>query len=67
MEVQKLVLNYLKNKPNLSSKEIFEGLSSVVTYATVKRYLSRLLNENYIIQQENAKNSRYALCSFADF
>ncbi|MCL2132106.1 MAG: Fic family protein [Lentimicrobiaceae bacterium] len=61
METRELILNYLKDKPNSSSKEIFEGLHSVVSYATVKRYLSKLLSENYITQQGNAKNSRYAL------
>ena len=61
MEIQELILNYLKNKPNSSSKEVFEGLFAAVSYATVKRYLSKLLCENHIIQQGNAKNSRYAL------
>jgi len=63
MELQELILNYLKNKPNSSSKDIFEGLNFSVSYATVKRCLSKLLNENYITQQGNAKNSRYALSS----
>ena len=61
METQELILDYLKKHTNASSKEIFEGLSSDVSYATVKRYLSRLLSEKYITQQGNAKNSRYAL------
>jgi Uncharacterized conserved protein len=61
METQKLILNYLKNHANSSSKEIFEGLNSVVSYATIKRCLSKLLSENHIVQQGNAKNSRYAL------
>ena len=61
METQDLILNYLKDKPNSSSKEIFEDLNSVVSYATVKRYLSKLLSENYITQHGNAKNSRYAI------
>jgi len=61
METQEVILNYLKSKPNSSSKEIFEGLNSVVSYATVKRCLARLLSENHIVQQGNAKNSRYAL------
>ena len=61
METQELILNYLKNHTNSSSKEIFEGLNSIVSYATVKRNLSKLLSENHIIQQGNAKNSRYAL------
>jgi len=60
MKTQKLILNYLKNHANSSSKEIFEGLS-VVSYATIKRCLSKLLSENHIVQQGNAKNSRYAL------
>ena len=34
---------------------------SVVSYATVKRCLSTMLNENHIVQRGNAKNSRYAL------
>jgi len=61
METQELILSYLRNKPNSSSKEIFESLNSVVSYATVKRCLSRILSEKYIIQQGNAKNSRYSL------
>jgi prophage maintenance system killer protein len=61
METQELILNYLKDKPNSSSKEIFDGLNSIVSYATVKRSLSRLLSENRIVQQGNAKNSRYTL------
>jgi len=61
METQELILNYLKDKPNLSSKEIFEGINYAVSYATVKRCLSKLLSENHITQKGNAKNSRYAL------
>ncbi|MDR1348545.1 MAG: hypothetical protein LBJ63_09010 [Prevotellaceae bacterium] len=43
METQELILSYLKNHANSSSKEIFEGLNSAVGYATVKRCLSKLL------------------------
>jgi len=61
METQELILNYLKHNTNSSSKEIFEGLNSVVSYATIKRCLSKLLDENYLTQRGHAKNSRYAL------
>jgi len=61
METQELILNYLKNHASLSSKEIFEGLNSAVSYATIKRSLSKLLSKNHITKQGNAKNSRYAL------
>ena len=61
MKTQEIIVNYLKNNANASSKEIFEGLNAVVSYATVKRCLSKLLDEKLITQQGNAKNSRYAL------
>ena len=61
METQDLILNYLKNNTNSSSKEIYEGLNSAVSLATIKRCLSKLLTENHIKQQGNAKNSRYAI------
>ena len=61
METQELILGYLQKNPHSSSKEIFEGLNSIVSYATVKRCLSKLLSEKQITQQGNAKNSRYAL------
>jgi Fic family protein len=61
METQKLILNYLKKYPHSSSKEVFEGLDSVVSYATIKRYLSKLLSERFIMQHGNAKNCRYSI------
>jgi Fic family protein len=61
MNNQNLILEYLKNKPNSSSKEIFEGVGGIISYATVKRQLANLLKDNYILQQGNAKNTRYYL------
>lgn len=61
MKTQKLILEYLKRHANMSSKEIFEGLNSIVSYATVKRSISKLLEEKHIVQHGNAKNSRYSL------
>ena len=62
MDIQNLILSYLQNtKGGFSSKEIFENLNAETSYATVKRCLSRLLAENLIVQQGNAKNTRYSL------
>jgi Fic family protein len=61
MGTEELIIDFLKKRANSSSKEIFEELHTVVSYATVKRCLSKLLSENYISRQGNAKNSRYAL------
>ena len=61
MEKQELILDYLNDHAHSSSKEIFEGLAGVIGYATVKRCISKLLDEKYITRQGNAKNSRYAV------
>lgn len=61
MEIQDLILNYLKEHPNSSSKEVFEGIDSELSYATVKRNLSRLLDENLILKEGKSRNTRYAI------
>ena len=53
------ILNLLKEKSPLSSKEIFEGIISNVSYATVKRILSQLINESLIISEGTGKASKY--------
>jgi Fic family protein len=59
--MRNVILNYLKNKPNSSSKEIFEGVGGKASYTTIKRQLAALLREGYIAHQGNAKNTRYSL------
>ena len=43
------ILNCLKEFQNKSSKEIYEGLNNIAAYATVKRTIQELLDQNYII------------------
>ena len=63
MEKDRDILAFIKDHPSLSSKEIFEGLNGSMSYATLKRRLSGLLDKQYIVQQGNAKNSRYIISS----
>jgi Fic family protein len=56
------VLDFLKEKPQRSSKEIFEGINANQSYATVKRVLTELLNEQLIIQEGIGKARKYS-CS----
>ena len=56
------ILNFLKEHPQSSSKEIFDGIESSRSYATVKRNLTQLLNENLIITEGIGKASKYS-CS----
>ena len=56
------ILDFLKVHPSRSSKEIFEGMDTKQSYATVKRSLNRLLADNLVIQKGVGKASKYA-CS----
>ena len=56
------ILDFLKEKPHSSSKEIFDGIGSKSSYATVKRLLTQLLNERLIVQEGIGKATKYA-CS----
>lgn len=61
MAKDEIVINYIKEHPHASSKEVFEGLNGITSYATVKRNISALLDKQYILHQGNGKNSRYSL------
>ncbi len=53
------VINILKNRAKLSSKEIFEQISIDFSYATLKRILTKLVNENYIENKGKGKGTKY--------
>lgn len=53
------ILAYVRNNPALSSKEIHEGLSSQIGYATVKRILTSLISDRMIITEGIGRGTRY--------
>jgi Fic family protein len=57
------ILNYLQSKPGSSSKEIFEQLTTGISYATVKRVLSQLLSENILSVKGRGKGTKYYVSS----
>lgn len=57
------VIAFLKNKQACSSKEIHESLSNSISYATVKRILSKLTTENLIITKGQGKGTKYLISS----
>jgi Fic family protein len=59
---QQEILEFLKENPLSSSKEIFDGIDFKPSYATVKRILTQLLSDNLVIQEGVGKASKYA-CS----
>lgn len=57
----KLILDFIKAHPGSSSKEIHDGLESVVAYATVKRIIQSLLADNFITVTGKGKATRYEI------
>lgn len=57
------ILEFIKENPGLSSKEIFNELQSVAAYATIKRDLAKLLADKRIVAQGQGKASRYIVPS----
>lgn len=55
------ILDYLKDNPEISSGEIYQGLNSAISYASVKRLLSQLVTENAIIIIGNGRATKYKI------
>ncbi len=54
------IIEFLKNVPQASSKEVFEGLAGG-SYATVKRILTKLKEDGLIVALGTRKATKYAL------
>ena len=57
--MKNVVLKYLQQNPSQSSKEIFDGLTSDVSYATVKRVISGLLKEELLLTDGKLRGAKY--------
>ncbi len=55
------ILKLLKSKLLLSSKEIHNGLKFDISYATVKRILTKLITENLVSVEGKGKATRYSI------
>ena len=53
------ILNFVKQNQDCSSKEIHEGISISISYATVKRILTNLVSENLISKTGKGKGTKY--------
>lgn len=60
----KQILEYISENPSSSSKEIHEGSKLDVGYATVKRILNRLHENNYVDIEGRGRGTKYKI-SFA--
>ena len=60
---KEILLNFLKNKEAVSSKEIHEGLEIDISYATVKRLLQELIAEQLVTTKGAGKSTKYNISS----
>lgn len=61
IELEDLLLNYIRLNSYCSSSQIHENAAKEVAYATVKRCLRSLIENNLIIQEGKGKSSRYRI------
>ncbi|HVS93976.1 MAG TPA: Fic family protein [Mucilaginibacter sp.] len=55
------ILEYINTHPQLSSAEIYDGLNRSISYATLKRMLSKLLHDNLVKTEGKGKATRYII------
>lgn len=61
IEITKSIIEYIKNHPLQSSKEIYDNLELEIGYATIKRVLNQLLSEKLISTKGKGKATRYVI------
>ena len=62
-----LIVDYIKNHPNCSSKQIHEGIGQEWGYATIKRSIRVLLSEKLIIALGKGKGTKYDISLTYEF
>lgn len=55
------IIEFIKKNQEVSSSEIFDSLSTSISYATVKRILSKLIDENLITKRGQGKSTKYLI------
>jgi Fic family protein len=55
------VIDFVIVNPKCSSKEIHVGIKISISYATVKRFLSKLTNNNLLITEGKGKGTKYSI------
>ena len=64
MNIDNLVLEFLKQNPESSSDEIRQGISEKKSIATIKRLLSKLVAKKLIVSTGKGKATRYKLSPY---
>ena len=57
------IIEFIKETGECSSKKVFEGISSSISYATLKRILTKLISTNYLVTKGKGKGTKYLISS----
>lgn len=57
----KKILDYIKKTGECSSKEIHDNVDLSVSYATLKRILTKLINENFLLSVGQGRGTKYTI------
>jgi len=60
-EREQKIIDFIEKSGESSSKEIFDRVNISVSYATLKRILSKLISENYIVTKGQGKGTKYII------
>lgn len=58
---EKQILDYIKKGGAFSSKEVYESVNLSLSYATLKRILTKLVHQNYLSTTGQGKGTRYII------
>lgn len=58
---EKQIIDFIQKEGECSSKEIFDGIQLPVSYATLKRQLTKLISSNYISTNGQGKGTKYII------
>ncbi len=58
---EKQIINFIQKVGECSSKEIFDKIDLSVSYATLKRLLTKLISSNYISTKGQGKGTKYLI------
>ncbi|MFT6215851.1 MAG: Fic family protein [Roseivirga sp.] len=53
------IIDFVKGNSKSSSKEVHDGLELEISYATLKRVLTKLVSENFLTTEGKGKGTRY--------
>ncbi len=55
------IIEFIRSNKEVSSKEIHEAVSNSISYATVKRILAKLVDENLLQTKGKGKSTKYSI------